>query len=147
MNRLRLPSTLASVEVAEEWAWRIADASGLDDDGRYRLGLAVREAAANAVLHGNRSDPGKIVDLRWSEAGDRLRVEVGDDGEGFAPSAAVEQPGHRAPVDLSPSGRGVAIIRHLVDEFTVTRRRTPPGTVVVLAMARGTAAPQGKGLR
>ncbi|MFI6577798.1 ATP-binding protein [Nocardiopsis sp. NPDC050513] len=147
MDRLRLPSTLASVEAAEEWAWRIADASGLDGDGRHRLGLAVREAVANAVLHGNRSDPGRFVDLRLREEGDRLRVEVGDDGEGFTPSAAVDRPDHRAPVDLSPSGRGVAIIRRLVDEFTVTRRHTPPGTVVVLGMARGTAAPHGKGHR
>ncbi|WP_234326702.1 ATP-binding protein, partial [Streptomyces sp. NRRL S-495] len=43
-----LPSEVASVDAARE----------LDEDDRYRLGLAVHEAVANAVVHGNRQKLG-----------------------------------------------------------------------------------------
>ncbi|MHC8563949.1 hypothetical protein ACW23B_25565 [Streptomyces albidoflavus] len=37
----------------------VADACGLGEDDRHRSGLALHEAAANAVLHGNGADPAK----------------------------------------------------------------------------------------
>ncbi|WP_406097532.1 hypothetical protein [Kitasatospora purpeofusca] len=59
-----LPSEVASVDAARE----------LDD--RYRLGLAVHGAVADAVVHGNRQKPGTAVRLRWAtrrRAADRDR--------------------------------------------------------------------------
>ncbi|MFD7852941.1 ATP-binding protein [Streptomyces microflavus] len=47
--------------------------------------LAVREAEANAVLHGNRLHPGRRVRLDWETQEGRVRVTVGDEGDGFTP--------------------------------------------------------------
>ena len=34
-----------------------------DDDSRYWVGIALREAVANAIKHGNKEDPAKSVDI------------------------------------------------------------------------------------
>ncbi|MEU1180876.1 ATP-binding protein [Streptomyces sp. NPDC005820] len=124
---LELPSEVASIEVAAAWAEAVGAACGLGQDRRYRLGMAVREAAANAVLHGNLRDPAKRVRLSWQRARQRLTVTVADEGDGF------RWPEPTGKVNLSPSGRGLLLIRHFTDDCTIVRRDNPPGTDLVLA--------------
>ncbi len=80
-----------------------------------QLHLALMEALTNAVIHGNREDPAKVVTVC---AGCNRRAEllvwVTDQGEGFDPSALPDptvagnmHEGH---------GRGVFLMRRLVDE-------------------------------
>ena len=54
-----LESTLETVNSAEEAASRMAAEAGFGDEDVMKIGMAVREAAVNAVLHGNAYDPGK----------------------------------------------------------------------------------------
>jgi serine/threonine-protein kinase RsbW len=79
------------------------------------VGLAVREAIANAMVHGNRCDPEKEV--RISIAVDEhcdLLVSVKDSGSGFDPDAL---PNPIAPENiLALHGRGIFIMRQLMDE-------------------------------
>ena len=51
-----LDSSLDSVSKMEEAAEALAVKSGLDEDTVFQLTMAVREAAVNAVLHGNAYD-------------------------------------------------------------------------------------------
>ena len=53
-----LDSTLETVDNAEQTATRIAAEAGFEEDEVMRISMAVREAAINAVLHGNAYDPG-----------------------------------------------------------------------------------------
>ena len=48
--------------------------------------VAFREAAVNAVLHGNRGDPAKYVEARYLVTQDEVVVEVEDEGPGFDPA-------------------------------------------------------------
>jgi len=48
--------------------------------------VAFREAAVNAVLHGNRGDPSKRVEARYLVTQDEVVVEVEDEGPGFDPA-------------------------------------------------------------
>ena len=43
-----------------------------DDDTRYWVGIAVREAVANAIKHGNHLDPGKKVEIDLRVEGEDL---------------------------------------------------------------------------
>ncbi|WDV30906.1 ATP-binding protein [Streptomyces sp. AD16] len=74
---IELPSRVASLDRAEAWGAAVADACGLGEDDRHRSGLALHEAAANAVLHGNGADPAKRVRL-----GRALRDAPRDDPPG-----------------------------------------------------------------
>src|SRR5437588_228720 len=59
-----LDSTLETVDSAEQAAGKVATEAGFDEDEVMRISMAVREAAVNAVLHGNAYDPGKKVSTR-----------------------------------------------------------------------------------
>ena len=124
-----LDSTLESVDEAENTVLRVAGEAGLEEDDLHALGMAVREAAVNAVVHGNRYNARKKVHLSVSRAPERLTVVIGDEGEGFEMDAI---PDPLAPDNLlRQSGRGLLLIRAFVDEFEL-RRRQPRGTEVRL---------------
>jgi len=54
-----LDSTLETVDNAEQTATRIAAEAGFEEDEVMRISMAVREAAINAVLHGNATIRGR----------------------------------------------------------------------------------------
>ena len=78
-----LDSTLETVDSAEQAASRIATEAGFDDDEVMRIAMAVREAAVNAVLHGNAYDPGKKVSLDFERTGGDLVITIRDQGKGL----------------------------------------------------------------
>src|ERR1039458_7182586 len=56
-----LDSTLETVNNAEETASRMAAEAGFDDEEIMKISMAVREAAVNAVLHGNAYAPENLM--------------------------------------------------------------------------------------
>ena len=79
------------------------------------IGLVVREALANAIVHGNHCDPEKTVSISVAVNEDcDLLMSVKDSGAGFDPSAL---PNPIAAENLlAPHGRGIFLIRQLMDE-------------------------------
>src|SRR3989442_11197616 len=77
-----LDSTLETVDSAEQEASRIAAEAGFNDDEVMRIAIAVREAAVNAVLHGNAYDPDKKVSLGFERTGKTLVITIRDQGKG-----------------------------------------------------------------
>src|SRR5260370_41074807 len=124
-----LDSTLESVDEAENTVLRMAGQAGLEEDDLHALGMAVREAAVNAVVHGNRYNARKKVHLKVSRAPDKLTIVIADEGEGFEVDSI---PDPLASENLlRQSGRGLLLIRAFVDEFEL-RQRQPRGTEVRL---------------
>src|SRR5260370_8673188 len=124
-----LDSTLESVDEAEGTVLRMAGGAGLEEDDLHALGMAVREAAVNAVVHGNRYNARKKVHLKVSRAPDKLTIVIADEGEGFEMQSI---PDPLASENLlRQSGRGLLLIRAFVDEFEL-RQRHPPGPQVRL---------------
>ena len=75
--------------------------------------LVLDEAMANAVIHGNNSDPGTSVTVRIFFNGKELTVYVADQGNGFQDS---EVPSSEDSDALSREhGRGVELIHHYMD--------------------------------
>ncbi len=83
--------------------------------GRYNL--ALREAVANAVVHGNGRDPSKLVRIILaSDDHDGLFLIVQDSGRGFDP-ASVSNPVRGTGI-RAPNGRGVFLMRELMKDVT-----------------------------
>ena len=78
------------------------------------LALAIDELIANAQEHG--AAPIHVV--AEADAGTGVRVEVCDSGSGFDWSEAVRE---HPPLPESRRGRGLWIVRQLVDRVTVER--------------------------
>ena len=131
-----LRSTLESVDQAEQFVDGLARDCGFDENERYRINLAAREAAINAVLHGNANDPSKELTVSLDATAEVLSIGIADQGCGFDPAALPD------PLTLENvqkgSGRGIFLIRAFMDE--VYFRRLDPGTEVVLIKRRRTIA-------
>ena len=99
--------------------------------------MAVREAAVNAVLHGNAYDPGKKVRIAFENTADSLVITIADEGKGLSPDKI---PDPLAPENLlKQSGRGIFLIKSFMDE--VRFRPLEPGTEITLVKhVRGHAA-------
>jgi serine/threonine-protein kinase RsbW len=123
-----LDSTLASVNKAEQAATEVAAKSGFDEDDCGRIAMAVREAAVNAVLHGNHYEPNKRVTVSFESTSDALTVAVRDEGPGLDPATL---PDPLSPENLlKQSGRGIFLIRAFMDE--VNFRTLSPGTEITM---------------
>ena len=85
----------------------------------FGVRLALEEAMANAVKHGNRHDPTKRVWASWHVGPSRVMIEIEDDGDGFDPRAV---PDPCAPENLERScGRGVFLMRHYMSSVRYNR--------------------------
>jgi len=110
----------------------------LADDRIDDLKLAVSEACTNAIEAHADVDVTERVLLRWSEADDRLQVQVQDRGPGFDPRSLPTHPPVTDPDRLNfERGLGIPLIRSLVDrvEFDPSGN----GTSVSIVMFCGPA--------
>lgn len=110
----RIPSDLSQTCVPREKILQEMQKYGYDEEAIFAVKLALEEALANAIRHGNRKDPDKPVTVRYCVSAERAVIIVRDEGEGFSPD---EVPDPTRPERLSvPSGRGVLLIRAYMDE-------------------------------
>ena len=129
---LTLPSTIATVDKLEQTAEEFATRVGFDEDTAPNIAMAVREAAVNAVLHGNAYDPAKQVSASLEASSDALTIRIADQGPGLDPDTI---PDPLAPENiLRGSGRGIFLIRAFMDE--VHFRQLHPGTEITLIKHR-----------
>lgn len=129
---LTLPSTLSTVEAIENKTAELAQQAGFDEDTVSQIAMISREAAANAVLHGNKKDPNKQVRATFSLTSESLSIQVADEGTGFDPGNV---PDPLSPEGLlKPSGRGIFLMRAIMDE--VHFRQLSPGTEITLVKHR-----------
>lgn len=127
-----LDSSLDSVNKLEQTAEQCAARAGFDEDTIPHIAMAVREAAVNAVLHGNAYDPNKHVTASFETTADSFIIRVSDQGPGLDPDAV---PDPLAPENiLRGSGRGIFLIRAFMDE--VNFRQLHPGTELTLIKKR-----------
>jgi serine/threonine-protein kinase RsbW len=104
------------IDAMQALAERVFALAGIDDEQAYWPVLAVREAVMNAVLHGNKEREGTTVVVEYNIDAGAIEVCVQDEGTGFDPDALAD------PLSetnlLSQGGRGVYLIRELMDDVT-----------------------------
>ena len=116
---LTIASQLDFIDLVTALTDNITQMVGFDEEASYWINMAVRESVANAIEHGNKYDPQKSVDIRFTVGVDALRVTVRDYGEGFDPGSLPD------PLDpnnlLNPAGRGILYMRTFMDSVEYTR--------------------------
>jgi serine/threonine-protein kinase RsbW len=98
----------------------------LDDGTMYRLLVSCTEAVNNAMIHGNKFDPNKNVIIRCIVEKRFLIIRVKDEGKGFDPER-LQDPREEKNL-MKESGRGVFLMRSLMDTISVKRLKS--GSVV-----------------
>jgi len=113
--QLQLLSRYENIELAEHVLVELAVDASFEEETLYWVGMALREAIANAIKHGNKLNPDKRVFIRMAiEGGGRLEIAVEDEGDGFD-AAALADPTIPENI-LRESGRGIFYMRHFMDE-------------------------------
>jgi len=92
---------------------------GCVPEGESDVEIALREARANAIIHGNHENPRKHVHVRFRCKADEVSIAVKDEGRGFDINKTADP---KAPENIgSVHGRGIYLMKALMDE--VRRRR------------------------
>jgi serine/threonine-protein kinase RsbW len=116
----RVPSTTDAIEPALQRVMQVMNHHGCPDGRCEAIELALREALANAIIHGNRSSARKRVTVDCYRQGEQsILLVVRDQGTGFDPSCLGNP---TAPENIyRAGGRGIFLIRHFVDEVEFSR--------------------------
>jgi len=117
-----LPSDLSLMNIVLEYLLDRVDKMGLIKAEQSNLFVALDEAFVNAVKHGSRNDPTKLVRITAELSPHEAIFTVEDEGEGFD---VREIPDPRDPANLFKStGRGVLLIYNIMDEVEYSEHGT-----------------------
>lgn len=115
-----IPADPNAINGVVDGVMQIAREMKCAEGNEYEIDLALREALANAIVHGCENDPSKKVEccVACTESSD-IVIVVRDPGQGFIPSHV---PNPLAEENLSSNhGRGIYLINQLMDEVSFER--------------------------
>ena len=120
-----LPADITAISPVVGWVMRLVGELEYAAGKEFEIEMALREALANAVLHGCKGDPAKKIEC--SVTGDRqhgITIVVRDPGAGFDPDSI---PSPTDDTNLrAEHGRGILLINKLMDEV----KHESNGTVI-----------------
>jgi anti-sigma regulatory factor (Ser/Thr protein kinase) len=115
-----IPANANAISGVVDGVMQIAREMKCADGNEYQIELALREALANAIVHGCNNDTTKKVEccVACTESSD-IVIVVRDPGQGFSPG---DVPNPLASENLhSTHGRGIYLINQLMDEVSFER--------------------------
>lgn len=126
--RMVIESDLNNIHKIEKVTGKIAKYMHFSEEEQDSLAISVTEIVGNAIVHGNKRDKSKKVTVDFGYKNDTITVSIQDEGKGFRESEIAN------PLEpenlLKESGRGIFIVRALMDQVDIIR--TNAGTKVRL---------------
>lgn len=111
--RLQLKSTYKDSEKIPDFVENIQKKSQLEEDSTGNLMLLLSEAVTNAIVHGNKLDKTKKVEIEVQVNSEKIISTVKDQGAGFDPSET-QNPLTEENL-LKEGGRGIFLINEISD--------------------------------
>ena len=129
-----LPSEVAAISPFVDRLIVLFRKCGCVSQGESGVEIALREALANAIIHGNHENPGKHVYVRCRCKPNEISIAVKDEGRGFDTNKMTNP---TAPENIgSVHGRGIYLMKALMDEV----RFEEGGAVVHMRKGAGQTA-------
>lgn len=108
-------SVKENISLVGKYVDEICEYYNIGDENYGNILVAVTEAVSNAIYHGNRLNPEKMVSFRYESVNNSLCFVIEDEGRGYNPDTL---PDPTDPENVeSPNGRGVFLMRKLSDEI------------------------------
>lgn len=112
---LRLTSDPRNISVIESFVQRAVERYKINPEKYGDILISLTEAVNNAIIHGNRKDQTKTVQIQLHKKNDRIAIRVSDEGCGFDYKRL---PDPTAPENLVKlGGRGVFLMQQLSDDL------------------------------
>ena len=129
-----LPSEVAAISPFVDRLMVLFRKCGCVSQGESDVEIALREALANAIIHGNHENPRKHVYVRCRCKPDEVSIAVKDEGRGFDLNKIADP---TAPENTGAvHGRGIYLMKALMDEV----RFEEGGVIVRLRKSTGKLA-------
>ncbi len=128
LGELEVPSDQDYLAEVDNFTEKLIKKTLLPSSDVDDVAIVISEAVNNAMVHGNNLDVTKSVKIRLYSCSKYIRIVIQDEGGGFSPE---DVPDPREDENLlKASGRGLLIIRHLMDE--VSYRSVKSGTQIIM---------------
>lgn len=119
--KLTIESRLENVALVGISVNHICRDAGLSEQGAFEVELCVVEAVTNAIRHAYLEQPGKEVEIYLELASRELKLKITDAGSPWPTDILQPRPPKTREVEEpSESGRGLFIIRSLMDQVAYT---------------------------
>jgi serine/threonine-protein kinase RsbW len=119
-KRLKIGSVMTNLRVIENAIDEITGSIGVNQDNYGKILVATLEAVNNAITHGNKANPQKMVDVEITFDKNEMKITVTDEGPGFNPAAI---PDPTMPENIEElSGRGVFLMKKLADSISFNEK-------------------------
>lgn len=113
VRNIHIASRMEGITEVEALINDLCEEFGVEETHYGEILIAMTEAVNNAVVHGNKLDPSKMVDISVHTDGPVLEFRVADQGPGFDYGNI---PDPTSPENIEkPNGRGVFLMRQLAD--------------------------------
>ena len=113
---LNISSKIDNLRVVEKLIDEISTECNLSSEIYGNILIATLEATNNAIMHGNKLDEGKLVNINCTFENDELKVSIKDQGVGFDYHSI---PDPTAPENIENiNGRGVFLMEKLSDKIS-----------------------------
>lgn len=112
---MQIVSQPESINLVEKLIDEIKAEYNIQEECYGNMLVAVTEAVNNAIQHGNKYDPEKMVHVAYEIEPDQIAFTVTDEGGGFD---YINLPDPTDPENIEkPTGRGVFLMKHLADQI------------------------------
>ena len=119
-KRIKIESTTINIRIVEKAIDETTSEIGISQESYGRILVSTLEAVNNAILHGNGSNPEKIVDIVITFKSPELKIKVTDEGSGFSPEKV---PDPTTPENIETlNGRGVYLMSRLADKIKFSKK-------------------------
>lgn len=134
---LTLPSDLRQLGLARAFLEAVCANCGLDDNATHAVVLAAHEAINNVIRHAHCSCPDAHLQVQCFLRPDGLEIHLLDEGAPFD----ISQVPHLDPAELRLGGRGVFLMRKLMDELSCQPRGERGNTLRMVKHCGRTSTP------
>jgi len=118
-KKLEISSKIEELRKVEKLVDELSAEHTISSEVYGNILIAVLEAANNAILHGNKLDDNKKVNILVSSIGENLTFKIDDEGPGFDYKNV---PDPTAPENIeNVNGRGIFLMEKLSDNIEFTR--------------------------
>jgi len=115
-----IESIIGNLRIVEKIIDSVTNEIGINQENYGKVLVSALEAVNNAIIHGNKSDPSKKVDIEITFTNKQLKIKVTDEGPGFKPENV---PDPTEPKNLEAlNGRGIFLMSRLADDIKFSKK-------------------------
>ncbi len=115
-NSIQFPSKIENINIVEKLVDELTQQHQINSEVYGNMLVSMVEAVNNAIIHGNKLDETKSVFIDYGLDDGTFWFTVKDEGHGFD-FKNIPDPTSSENLE-KPHGRGIFLIKHLVDELT-----------------------------